>query len=102
MSTAAHFQIDEAERWARSTPVPDIGRIDKREAVAKNDSDVLTRIEGLDMQLIRQFVKHDELTAQQLEVGVRREAIWSPWIEAAYKTWKKEQVGEAPIGRPIP
>jgi hypothetical protein len=84
------------------TDIPDIGRIDLREAVAKNDAACITRIEGLGYQLARQFEKLEEFTAQQLEVGVRREPIFEAHIEAALIAWRLEQAGEAPIGAPIP
>ena len=48
-------------RAGTSSPVPDIGRIDKREAVSRNHADCITRIEGLGLQLARQFQKLEEL-----------------------------------------
>ena len=88
--------------YTYSTPIPDIAKIDKREAVSRNHADCITRIEGLGLQLARQFQKLEELQAQMVEVGIRTEPILAPHVDAALTAWSAGKVDEAPLGRPIP
>ena len=83
------------------SPIPDIAKINKREAVAKNYADNITRIEGLGMQLARQFVKLEELAEQMLEVGIRTEPVLAPHVHAALTAWQAGKVDEPPMARPL-
>ena len=81
--------------------VPDIAKVDVREAAAKNWAAVVTRLDGLVYQMRRHLEKMEKRQAENRELGSIVEMEMPGDLRAFYVAWQSNKQGEAPIPRPI-